>query len=142
MNTQLVPDKTQMRKYLEKGLTQQQIVEQYEADTGIRVARSAIGLAIARYDLQSAVPRKRYSELIPWPLMQEHRQHRDVKMLRLESRRRQGLDVSEPELRRLENWLEALADADAVVMYHPDTEQGFWWVPREKRDTDIIRQPE
>lgn len=142
MNPPRVPNKTQMRRYLEKGLTQQQIADQWEEDSNVRVSRAAIGLAIARYGLQSSKPRKRYAELIPWKIRPEHRQHRDVKMLRLESRRREGLPLSEDDKRRLTNWKAALLDAEAVVYYHPETEQGFFWTPREEQDGDLVRQPE
>src|SRR6478752_7450426 len=49
---EVVPDKAQLKKYLAAGLTQKQIVEQYEKDTGIKVSRSAIGMAISRYGLR------------------------------------------------------------------------------------------
>lgn len=138
----LAPNATQMKGYLAKGLTQQQIADTYEEDTGIRVSRAAIGLAIARYGLSSAKPRTRHDDLIPWKVRTEHRQLRDAKMLRLEGRRRKGLPMSEKELRWLTAWMSELQDADAVVMYNADTSQGWWWVKRRAKDDDIILRPE
>jgi hypothetical protein len=34
-----------------------------------------------------------------------------------------------------------LSDEDRVVMYQPDTDEGFFYVPRETGDDDIIRRP-
>lgn len=138
----IVPDPTQMRRYLELGLTQQQIVEQYEKDTGIRCGRSAIGMAISRYGLSSSRPRDRYMDMIPWKLEPEHQQHPDARLLRLEGRRRRGRDISERDLTWLTNWLTSLEEQNAVIIYRPETVEGFWFVPRTEEDDDIIRRPD
>lgn len=142
MTAALVPDATQMRRYLERGLSQQQIADEWEKDSNNRVTRAAIGMAINRYGLKSSTERDRYDDLLPWSIKPEHRQHRDAKHLRYESRRRRGKSLSEGELRRLENWKLALRDAGAVVYYEPNTDQGWHWVPREPQDDDLIRRPE
>lgn len=131
-----------MRRYLERGLSQQQIADEWEKDANIRVGRAAIGMAISRYGLKSTTQRGRYGDLIPWKVKPEHRQHRDIKHLRYESRRRRGMPLSEGELRRLENWKVALREAGAVIYYEPETKQGFFWVVREDKDDDLIRRPE
>lgn len=139
----MAPNATQMRGYLALGLTQQQIADRYEEDSGVKVSRSAIGLAIARYGLESTTPRPRHDDLIPWTVAPEHRNHRDVKMLRLEARRRKGLPLTEKQLRWLTTWLGELQDNDAVVMYNPATSRGFFWVRRRDADgDDPIRRPE
>jgi hypothetical protein len=138
----IVPDPTQMRRYLEAGLTQAGIVEQYEKDTGIRCSRSAIGMAIKRYDLESSRPRPRYSETIPWEVKAEHRTATDARMLRLEGRRREGHPMNEKELRLLQGWRDLLEERNAVVVYNPRTKKGWWWVDRVETDDDIIRRPQ
>ena len=140
--TARVPDATQMRRYLEKGLSQREISEAWEADSGMRVTRAAIGMAMQRYGLTANQLRPRYSHLVPWNIKREHHQNREVKYLRMEARRRQGLPLTDAELRRLQAWLEELRKANAVVMYNPDTEAGFFWVHRKDTDTDIVRVPE
>ncbi|MCW2843333.1 MAG: Pirin domain protein [Nocardioides sp.] len=138
---QIVPDKTQMRRYLDQGMSQAKIVEAYEKDTGVRVSRSAIAMAIGRYELKSSRPRPRYMETLPWTVLPEHRDHTDARMLRLEGRRREGGSLTVKELRWLQTWLETLNARNAVVDYNPRTKQGFWWVPREETDDDIVRRP-
>lgn len=138
---QIVPDKTQMRRYLDKGLSQAGIVEQYEEDTGIRVSRSAIAMAIGRYGLKSSRPRPRYMDTLPWKVEPEHRDHNDARMLRLEGRRRSGGSLTGKELRILEAWLDLLKERGAVIEYEPRTKKGFFWVPRTDADDDIVRRP-
>lgn len=131
-----------MRRYLAQGLSQQKIANQWEQDSGNKVSRAAIGLAIARYGLSSAHERPRHEDLIPWSVRTEHNSHKDLRCLRLEARRRKGLPISERERQWLTGWLAALQDADAVVAYEPNTEQGFWWVARRPEDGDgLVRQP-
>lgn len=142
MNQQVVPDPTQMRRYLEQGLTQAQIVEQWEEDSGARVSRSAIGMAIGRYGLKSARPRERYMDTIPWKLNPEHQASPEARLLRFEARRRRGLELAERERVWLNGWLAELADDGKVVMYDPRTVEGFWYVARTDEDDDpVIRRP-
>lgn len=138
----IVPDSNQMRRYLERGLSQAGIVEQYEEDTGIRVSRSAIAMAIGRYGLHSSRERPRYADTMPWKLLPEHRDHNDARMLRLEGRRRMGGSLTEKELRILEAWLDLLKERGAVITYEPKTRKGFFWVPKTGEDDDIVRRPE
>ena len=142
MSTQVVPDKTTLARYLSRGLTQKQIVDAWENDSGMKASRSAIAMAITRYGLKSSHPRPRYEDTIPWVVKNEHIHHNDARMLRLEGRRRQGKTLSEDELRWLTKWRTALEVAGAVIHYDPLTEQGFYWVVREAKDNnDIIRRP-
>ena len=137
----IVPDKTQMEAYLRAGLSQAQIARQYEEDTGIRVSRAAIGMAINRYGLSSNKPSFRYEDLLPWHLKPEHTMHTEARLLRLEARRRRGLPLSETDLKWLDSWLKEMREQNAVVTYNPDTEDGFFWVERTAEDNDIIRRP-
>jgi hypothetical protein len=139
---QRVPGKTQLKSYLAKGLTQGQIAERWEEDSGTRVSRSAIGMAIERFGLKSAKPRPRYEDLLPWTVRQEHQMAYDARMLRLEGRRREGLEISDHWLRALTAWMRLLREQKAVVTYDPDTADGFFWTPREETDDDIVRRPE
>jgi hypothetical protein len=136
----IVPDKRKMEAYLKLGLSQQGIADQYEEDTGIKVSRSAIAMAIERYGLQSAQPRARYMDMVPWRLAPEHRMHTDARMLRLEGRRRRGAPLKEGELRRLDQWLTLLRERDCVIHYDGRTARGFWWCPRTEEDSDIVRR--
>jgi len=134
------PDKTQLKNYLAKGLTQAQIVEAWERDSNIRISRSAIGMAIKRYDLASAHPRPNYMEMIPWTVRKDHQMHWDARMLRLEARRRRGEALTDKEKRDLTVWRSRLDEADAVVIYEQNTDEGFFWVSRLESDDDIVRR--
>lgn len=138
---QKVPGKTELQRYLSKGLTQTKIVEAWLEDSGVRVSRSAIAMAIERYGLASSHPRQRYEDMLPWHVITEHRMKFDARMLRAEARRRRGLAVSDKEKKLLTSWRVQLDDAGAVVTYDPRTEEGFFWTPRLESDTDIIRRP-
>lgn len=135
---QRVPGKGELKRYLLAGMTQAQIVEAWEKDSGYRVSRSAIGMAISRFGLNSAHERPEYKELLPWVVSEEHRHHIDARMLRLEGRRRAGRPLNETEQRWLDKWKAELERKGAVVYYDRDTEEGFWWVPREAHHEDII----
>ena len=133
-----VPDKTQMRRYLERKLTQQQIVDEWEKDSGIKVSRSAIGMAIKRYELESATPRPRFEDLLPWRVAEDHRMHYDARMLRLEGRRRRGLALTDEHKKMLTAWLLRVKESNVVVTYQPETHEGFRWVERQESDGDSL----
>lgn len=141
MTIQMVPNKGELERYLEQGMTQAQIVDAWESDSGVRVSRSSIGMAIERYDLRSARPRPRYEDTLPWTVLDEHTHHNDARMLRLEGRRRRGGSLTAKELRVLNAWLQLLDEKNAVIHYDPQTERGFWWVPRTEGDADIVHRP-
>ncbi|GAB2474716.1 hypothetical protein [Xylanimonas ulmi] len=84
---------------------------------------------------------RRDADLIPWQVKEEHRGQYPLAMLRLESRRRASLPLSALEVRRLDSWLGDLAERGVVVLYDPDTPDGFYLVPRAGRDDDVIRRP-
>lgn len=138
----LVPGPEEMRAYLARGLSQSRIADEWERDSGIWVARSAIGMAIKRYGLKSAEGCPRYDDLIPWHVLPQHRTNRELKYLRLEGRSRRGLPLSEGEARRLQDWLYELTSMPAgVVAYDATTSQGFFWLRRREDDVDIVRRP-
>lgn len=142
-NVQVVPNKTALRAYLSQGLTQQQIVEAWKRDSGVTVSRSSIAMAIERYGLKSSHPRARYDDLLPWRVSLEHANAMEARLLRLESRRRAGQRITHAEERWLDGWLAELKEADAVIHYDPDTEQGFFWIPRADAapGSDLINRP-
>jgi hypothetical protein len=64
-------------------------------------------------------------------------------MLRTEARRRAGKQLRKEERVRLDAWLRRLARENIVLHYDPDTDEGWFYVPRRPGvDTDIIRVPE
>ncbi|MCP3755748.1 hypothetical protein ACFRJ1_16950 [Streptomyces sp. NPDC056773] len=118
----------------------QKYQEKYETETtpsywAVYKNRAGLPLRIARDN-----------DLIPWKVEQPHRWAYDLVMLRFEARRRaveQGdtnlKPLSDYDETRLSSWKRGLAEANAVVYYDPTTEDGFFLVPREESDTDIVR---
>lgn len=147
VNVQRVPGKGELKKYLNQGLTQKQIVEQWREDSGESVSRSAIAMAIQRYDLKSAHERPTYPDLLPWTIRTEHRDDAEARLLRHEARRRAGGKLREKDEHWLDQWLEALntpvlpkAPLGHVVTYN--REEGFRWTERKEWHTDIIDPPQ
>ncbi|MDP9820524.1 hypothetical protein [Nocardioides massiliensis] len=140
-NRTVVPDATTLRRYLDKGLTQAQIVDAWEADSGVRVSRSAIAMAISRLGLESSRPAKRHTDLLPWVLKKEHQMATEARLLRIEGRRRRGESLSKADLTWVSNWVEGLHRDNAVITYLPNTKQGFHRVARVKSDGDNIIRP-
>lgn len=132
------PDKTKLRRYLERGMTQNEIAVAWEAESGVRVGRTTIAMAIERLGLSSAHPRPRYEDMLPWVVAEEHRMDWNARMLRLEGRKRAGQRLAADEQRWLQGWLAELDAEGAVVTY--DRTLGFQRVPRRPGD-DVIRRP-
>lgn len=132
-----VPDRLELKRLLDKGLTQKEIAERFG------VSRSAIAMAKMTYGLEAGKTRERFADMLPWTLQPEHRMHWDARMLRLEARRQRGQDLTDDELRWLQGWRSDLDEKNAVVMYNGRTREGFHWVPRRDEDEgSVIRRPE
>lgn len=142
MAEQRVPSKGELEKYLGRGMTQAEIAAAWRNDSGESVSRSAIGMAILRYGLQSSKPRPRYADLLPWVIKLEHRNLMDAKMLRAEARRRAGHELKGRYARDLELWKRRLKEVGAVIHYDADTVEGFHWVRPEEGDDDLIHYPD
>lgn len=136
------PDKTWLRHHALAGMTQRQMVEAWEKESGIRVSRSAIAMAMRRQEVEAAHPRPRYEEMLPWHVLDEHKYNAQARLLRLEGRRRKGGSLNAKELQWLTTWRRELEAHNAVVIYDPDTEDGFHWVQRLASDDDIVRRPQ
>ena len=140
----LSPDKEQLKKYLAKGLSQQEIADAWAKESGNRVTRNAISMAMTNFKLKPAHPRPRYDNLIPWRVKVEHSKAYDARMLRAAARigaKKKSERMTDPEYSRYVSWLASLKDQNAVVGYTPSL--GFVWLPREETDdpADLIRRP-
>jgi len=121
-----------------KTMTHQQIADRIYEETGYKVARSTVSAALSR---AGETNRIRYEDTIPWKRIKvEHNHHYAISMLRLLSRRNAGQSLTDAQNNRLDSWLDRLRDEDAVVVYLPDTDEGFFYVRREKTDgKNIVR---
>jgi hypothetical protein len=137
----VLPDRTELRRMKDAGMTHQQIADEVEKRTGQKVTRNAVTMAMARHGL-SGNP-TRYSDEIPWRVKQKHERHYALAMLRLYARKRRGVRLTRDQEQRLSSWLGQLHENDRVVFYEPNSPAGFYYVPRLPEDGEgIIRRPE
>ncbi|AFU62008.1 putative repressor [Streptomyces phage phiHau3] len=135
-----IQDEQEVIRWFEEGWSYQEMTEEYQRKYNIEMKPSAWGNFRYRKGLDRRIARD--DELIPWAVERKHRSLYPLMMLRLEGRRRAGLPNDEEKTKRLESWKQMLEEENAVVHYDPDTVDGFFYVPREPKDDDIIRKPE
>lgn len=131
----------ELEDWLSQGLSRKEIVAAIESKHGVRVTGPAVSMAMSKWGFKPL--RNRHEDLIPWKVRTEHAEFKEVTFLRKLARRRKGL----PNPARLEVWvdnfLDRLAEADAVIMYIPDAiheEDVFSYVPREDSDGPSLRE--
>ena len=131
-----LPNADEIIRMMEKeGLTQGEIADRYG------VGPAAVSAALAREG--KTKDRRVYPELIPWRVRQIHNNSYDLRMLRWEGQMRNGMNLPSYRLQKLANWKNNLRQADAVIHYDPDTEQGFFRVEKRPRiDIDLVRIPD
>ncbi|MGW8953513.1 hypothetical protein [Streptomyces sp. NPDC055709] len=134
-----IQDEQEVIRWFAEGRTYQWMIDEYKRKYDIDTVASMWGNFRRRRGLDRRITRD--DDLIPWFVLEHHRWKYPVAMLRVEARKRSGKKVSETEMARLISWKEMLEEENAVVHYDPDTEDGFFYVPREKGDNDIIRRP-
>lgn len=129
---QILPNADKLLEMVQSGMTHTQIAQQVEKETGYPVSRAAVSVALSRAGLTEEKPR--YAEEIPWRLQGKDLKHYAIRMLRLLGKRRAGEELTKDENTRLNNWLEKLDEADAVVAYCADSVPRIIYVPRETTD--------
>jgi len=136
-----LPSDKDLAKFVRQGMTHQEIADHIEKQTGHRVARASVSSALSRAGLTNRV---RYEETIPWERIKiQHNHHYALQMLRLLARRNAGETLSEDKENRLNSWIEKLQQANAVTVYLPDSDDGFYYVKRKSGDdpSSFIRFP-
>ncbi|AVE00410.1 immunity repressor [Streptomyces phage OzzyJ] len=139
MPARKIQDEGEVLRWFEEGRTYDWMVQEYKRKYNIETVPSLWG----NFRRRRGLPRRivRDDDLIPWLIKEEHRWLYPLAMLRVEARKRAGAEVSDLEEKRLQSWREMLAEEDAVVHYDPDTEDGFFYIPRQPGDDDIIHKP-
>lgn len=132
-------DEGEVERWFHEGRTYRWMAEEYLRKYDLEVSPSMF----SQHRRKKGWERRhmRDDEMIPWAVKPEHRWSYTVQMLRGEARRRAGLPVAPITLSRLTVWLDTLDRAGAVVHYEPDTDQGFWFVPKEPGE-DLVRMPD
>ncbi|MFF9095664.1 hypothetical protein ACF1AX_21325 [Streptomyces sp. NPDC014802] len=140
MGARKIQDEQEVIRWFEEGRTYQWMIDKYKEKYGIDTVPSMWGNFRRRRGLDRRIIRD--DELIPWFVKEEHRWAYPLVMLRTEARRRAGNPVTDTDQGRLATWKKMLEEEDAVVHYDPDTDEGFFYVPRQPGDTDIIHAPD
>jgi hypothetical protein len=122
----LLPDIQRLEELRSRGMNYQEIADWIEKHEGVRVSRMSIASAFSRAG--RATPRPRYEKHLPWKVKAEHGQHYAAKMLRLMGRRDSGMTLSPEHEKRLDSWLDQLRETHSVVVYAPETDEGFHYV--------------
>ncbi|NUK43204.1 hypothetical protein HRW13_20545 [Streptomyces lunaelactis] len=134
-----IQDKTEVLRWFREKRTYLWMVEQYKTKYNITTTEPMW----AAFRRREGIDRRntRSDNLLPWKLKEEHRHLYPAMMLRTEGRLRAGKTVAETKAKKLASWKQSLEQDNLVVHYDPDTEEGFFYVPREQQDTDLIREP-
>ncbi|MFJ3974902.1 hypothetical protein [Streptomyces sp. NPDC090021] len=134
-----IQDKAEVLRWFEEGRTYEWMVQAYEEKYEITTTVPMW----AAFRRRNGLDRRntRADDLIPWKIRKDHRHLYPVMMLRAEGRLRAGKPVSEAIMKKLASWKQSLEEDSLVVHYDPETEDGFFYIPREERDTDLIREP-
>lgn len=133
----ILPSDSILAKWREEGLTYRQICDRVYEQTGERVNPPTIGAALSRAGLTDRV---RYDDALPWDHIRiEHNNHYAAVMLRVWARRKRNLPLTNEQEARLESWLARLKDENAIVVYRPDSPDGFYYVPRKKGERGPAR---
>jgi hypothetical protein len=141
MGARKIQDESEVIRWFEQGVTYEEMVERYREKYNIETTPSMWGNFRRRRGLDRRITRD--DELIPWGVKVEHRHDYPILMLRKEARRRAGLPLSEEDEHAVDAWIAGMKEANTVLHYDPDTEDGWFYVrPRPGVDTDLIRVPD
>lgn len=134
-----IQNEQEVLQWFEEGRTYDWMCAEYKRKYNIEVVPSLWGNFRRRRGLVRRIARN--DALIPWHVQEEHIGAYPLAMLRVESRLREGLPLRESDSSRLRAWKQMLSDGDMVVMYDPESVDGFYYVPKTPADVDLIREP-
>jgi hypothetical protein len=126
------PNRNELARWIEEGLTHQQMADRVYLLTGRRVTREAISVAAHSYGLTKR--KVRFKRELPWRVKSHHSKVYPVRMLRLLGRRSLGMPITVKDRSLLENWLAAITREGLIVAYDPDSDQGFHYIEERYRD--------
>jgi hypothetical protein len=120
-------------------LTYQSMVERwyYETDGRELATPAAFAMVCSRHGWTGEAVQQ---PVIPWVVETRHQNKYKLQMLRSEGRRRRGETLPVKVESKLDFFLSQRV-GKTVILYEPNTPQGFWDVPVEWFDDDIIRDP-
>lgn len=116
---------------LRSGATQREVAEKFG------VTQAAISRAVTRGAIKHEYTSYAQGRSMPWHIREEHQNKYLARMLRAHHRKEQGLTSAPPLERMLESFLRSAEEQDFVITYDPDTEDGFFRVPRRPGVDDL-----
>ncbi|NUV86580.1 hypothetical protein G6W61_10210 [Streptomyces sp. KAI-26] len=136
-----VQDHAEVKRWLEEGKTYAWIVEQYKEKYDIETTVPMWSAYRRRHGIARRVTRD--TDMIPWKIAPKHMLEYPLVMLRAEARRKAGEELKGRAASKLASWKKMLEETSQVVYYDRDTEDGFFYVPREDSDPEgaLIRRP-
>jgi hypothetical protein len=137
MTKSVIQDEQEMVGLIESGMKFEDIIALYLKKYGIVLKVPTISSFRNRRGMTSR--QSRNPDLIPWGVLEVHKNAYLLEMLRLEAQVRDGKELTGRAQKRHADFLANLEADDVVVAY--TEKDGFQRVPRRKSDTDIIRKP-
>lgn len=128
----MLPPVEQLQRWVDEGYTHEQIAELILIQTGEKVSRSTVSVAL--YRANKTKPKARFENELPWKIKTQHAARYPARMLRVLARRNRGMDVPPEEDHKLDLWLDKISQQGIVVAYDPDSEPGFFYVPARGKD--------
>lgn len=137
------PTDEALAQMVSDGLTSQQIANILSDNQEFTMSRHTVD--IWRREAGCGAGRKMVSrkKYLPWTLVGSHGWDDVARVLRSLDRRESGMTLNDTEQRTVEDFLDALRQANKVVNYDPAL--GFYFVPRNPdldEATDWVRRPE
>lgn len=135
-----LPSDSTLEKWLDEGLSHEEIQQRILKETGEEVKLSSISSHLSRVGLTN---RLRYDDYIPWgKIAVDHNHAYQLVMLRIGARMSKGLPVRDSDRRRFEAWSDQLRSENAVVHYEYSSPEGFYYCKaRPGIDTGLVRIP-
>ena len=125
----VLPPTDVLLRFVDQGLTHQEIADHLHQTLGVSVSRSTVSAALSRAGVSRGT--MRYREELPWRVKGEHLTQYQARMLRLLGRRRAGSELTDEEDARLDSWMESLEENKWVVGYAPDN-GGFIYIDADE----------
>lgn len=130
-----------LRALFSAGLTYDEIAERNERVTGWRPTRAGVARKFERLGFP---PRHAsHHDLLPWRIAPEHAKDRLRYMLQAESRKRQGMELSESDKTLVSLLFDLLFGqrGGKMLVVGYDRKIGFYLTERTDEDEDIVRAP-
>lgn len=141
-NRTKIVDASEVRRWIREGKTYQWMKEEYLRKYNIEISVSTFIMFNRKYGLSYRYAVLERGGERPWKVKEEHRSRGMDAYLSALIRRDNGYSVPEEKLTSAENWWKQMEERGLVVGYNPDSEEGFFAIPRRPGiDNGYVREP-